>query len=202
MFTLTKYRSAIRSYINTTLSDATLNQIINDGYKDVCVKALCYETQLKKNNITDKLVSLVGDKVVKVLFVEYYGKPIGMQRVVPNVVGVAPISGSAPQFWFQWGDYLYVEPFPDVETYDLYAYAACLPPTILSSDSDYPVFSAEYHEDLLNFSIAFAFLKLKKWGEASYFYNKYIRSVQGKRKARLSTRADREIPDIVRFENA
>lgn len=210
--TLTKYRSVIRSILNetstTSLSDAELNILVNDGYKDVCAKALCYESRLTKENVSsaEKLISLVGLNVIKVNYVEYYTSPLGMLSVLPTTVGHIPINGSTPQYWFQWGDYIYIEPAPDVSTYDLYVYAALYPDATMSSDSDTPTYvPEEFHEDILNFATAYACLKLKRWGDAAFFYNKYIAVIQKKKmdylKRFVEPRTIKEIPDTVTVTN-
>lgn len=210
--TLTKYRSVIRSLLNesstTSLSDTELNTIINDGYKDVCAKALCYESRLTKENVSaaEKLISLVGLNVIKVNYVEYYTSNLGMMEVLPTTVGHVPINGYSPQYWFQWGDYIYIEPAPDVATYDLYLYASLYPAAVLSSDSDTPSsVPEEFHEEILNFATAYSCLKLKRWGDAAFFYNKYIANIQKKKmdymKRFVEPRTIKELPDSVTVTN-
>jgi hypothetical protein len=55
-------RSALNETSTTMLSDAELTILINDGYKDICAKALSYEKKITKDNIStsQKIVPLVG----------------------------------------------------------------------------------------------------------------------------------------------
>jgi hypothetical protein len=213
--TLSLMRSLIRSHLNesstVTLSDTELNTLINDGYKDVAIKALCYENKITKDNISisQKVVSLVGENVIRVNFVEYKSGTTeggwGMLCVSPKTVGHSKIDGSSPQSWFQWGDYIYVEPLPNVATYDLAVYASCYPSAVLSNDSDLcddiPV---EFHECVYLFALAFANLKLKRWSDFSLTYNRYIGTIQNHRNEYMIKYPDgrfaHELPSKVTME--
>jgi hypothetical protein len=214
--TLTIIRTLIRSNLNesaeTRITNTELNSIINDGYKDVSAKGLCYENKIAKDNIaaSEKIISLVGSNVIRVNYVEYKtgategGK--GLLCVLPQSIGYNPLSGDYPQGWFQWGQYLYIEPIPDVATYDLAVYAACYPAAVMSVDGDLPAsLPVEFHECVYEYTLAFACLKLKRWGDAAAFYNNYIMNVQRKRMEFISktpdARAMRIIPDTVEVRN-
>jgi hypothetical protein len=207
--TLSTIRSLIRSEINeattTSLTDAELNSIINDAYKDTAVKGLCYESKIVKSNITSKFISLASDNIVKINYVEYdLGTGcLGMIQANAPTIGHTPIDGSSPQYWFKWGDYLIVEPLPDVSTYDLNLYASCYPFAVLSGDNDLPSsLPVEFHECVFLYSVAFSCLKLKRWGDFGSFYNRYIESVQVKKAEYVSkfpeVRQQQDIPRRVK----
>ena len=214
--TLSTIRSLIRSELNesttTALTDTELNSIINDGYKDVSAKGLCYENKIAFNNIAaQKIVPLVfaTNHILRVNYVEYKSGTTqggwGMMRVVPQTIGHMKIDGSTPQYWYQWGDYLYVEPVPDVATYDLEVYASCYPAAVLSGDSDTPTnLPSEFHESVYLFAVAFAAFKLKRWGDAANAYNRYIIDIQRKRNEYVTKYPDgrfaHELPDHVTME--
>jgi len=130
--TLSLMRTLIRGTLNESstsiLSDAELNSLVNDGYKDVAVKGLCYENKITKTDISisQPIISLRSDNVIKVNYVEYdlSSSGLGMASVYPQTMGHIGINGYTPQFWFQWGSYLVLEPLPDVGTYDLFVYEA------------------------------------------------------------------------------
>lgn len=203
-------RSALNETSTTMLSDAELTILINDGYKDICAKALSYEKKITKDNIStsQKIVPLVGENVARINYVEYKsgttegGK--GMMCVLPQAVGHIPINTNAPQYWYQWGEYLVLEPLPDAATYDLSVYASCYPSAVLvatSADlpaSDLPV---EFHEDVYYFTLAFAALKLKRWADAATAYNRYIADIQIKRMQYITKQVDirmtHELPESV-----
>lgn len=185
---LVTMRNLIRSNLNelttSVLSDAELNSIINDAYKDVSSRGFCYENKITKSNIpaSVKLIPLVSDNVVRVHYVEYdlaTSGCRGMIEILPTVVGHVSINDYTPQYWFQWGNFLVVEPLPNVATYDLFIYASCYPATVLSADGDLPSsVQPEFHEVILNLATAMAALKLKRWGDTSLYYNDYVDNIQ------------------------
>src|SRR3989338_6128358 len=158
--TLAVIRSLVRSDLNesgtTILSDTELNAIINDGMKDVAVKGLCYENKIAFDNIatTQKIVPLLQatNHILRVNFVEYKTGTteggLGMLGVLPQTIGHSTINGNTPQYWFQWGDFLIVEPITDAATYDLAVYATCYPAAVLSADGEIPSsLPVEFHEE-------------------------------------------------------
>ena len=213
--TLSTIRSLLRNDLNdsgtVTLTDAELNTLINDGYKDVCVKGCCYESKITKSNIPTgvSLVPLVGLSVIRVNYVAYdtgTGEK-GMLRIVPQALGANPLTGATPQHWFQWGPYLVIEPTPDVATYDLFVYASCYPATVLSNDTDTPsAVPAEFHECVYRFSMAYANLKLRRWGRFATAYNEYIIDLQAKREEYIAKHPDpreiKRIPNFVEVQRA
>ena len=204
-------RNLVRSDLNesttTMLADSELNSAANDGYKDVCAKGLCYENKLTFDNIAaEKIVSLVGNNVIRVNYVEYKTGAtqggIGMLGILPQVVGREKVDTNTPRQWFQWGQYLIIEPLPDVATYDLAVYAACYPATVMSADGDLPAsIPAEFHECILYFTIFAAALKLRRWADAANAYNRYIADIQRKRAEYVMKypdgRLSHSIPDSV-----
>jgi len=221
--TVAKIISNVRSDLNetttTVLSDAELTIMINDGYKDVATKGLCYENKISKDvSASQKVISLVSSNVVRVNYVEYKSADTeggwGMLRVLPQTIGYSPVEyvsstngTGAPQYYFQWGPYLIIEPIPDVGTYHISVYASCYPQAVRVATSadiaagDVPV---EFHESIYLFTLAFAALKLKRWGDAASTYNRYIISLQQKRAEYISKYPDvrftHELPDNVTMQ--
>jgi hypothetical protein len=254
--TFAKIISNVRSDLNesgtTGLSDAELRLIVKDGLKDTAVKGLCYEQKIAKTDIpARKIVSLVGSGVLRVNYVEYKSGTTqggaGLMAVLPSTFGHTNLDGTSPQYWFQWGEYIMLDPTPDVAAYDLEVYAACYPTSIASGSlvvgttyvidlvgtttwatagaaaetlgtefvasatsagtgtavtmSQLPV---EFHECVYLFTLAFAALKLKRWGDAANAYNKYIIDVQRKRNEYImkypESRLALELPSNVTME--
>lgn len=192
---LSTIRSLVRSALNesstTTLTDTELTSIINDGYKEVCSKTMCYEVRINIPNITSgvRLVPLsyasTSNHVMRVNYVEYYRTTsdipygYGLPQVYPQSLGHMPIDTSVPQFWFQWGDFLVIEMTPDAGTYDLFVYASCYPTTVLSADADIPSCAPpEFHESIYLYATAFSAVKLKRWSDVAVFYNRYVDAIQ------------------------
>jgi hypothetical protein len=215
--TVAKILSNVRSDLNesstTILSDAEITIILNMGYRDVCAKGLCYESKIAKTNISvsQKVVSLVGNGVIRVNYVEYKSGATqggwGLLCALPQTFGHASVDGSSPQYWFQWGDYLILDPVPDVGTYDLEIYAACYPTVVLSTaGTDLPASNlpVEFHESVYLFTLAFSALKLRRWADAAMAYNQYIVEVQRKRNEYVMKYPEGQIahrlPDTVTME--
>lgn len=214
---LATIRNLVRSGLNETtttiLSDTELNSIANDGYKDTAVKGLCYENKIAFNNIASgqKIVDLVfaTNHIIRVNYVEYKTGTteggLGMLCALPPSFGHSKVDASVPQYWFQWGQSLVIEPLPDVATYDLAVYASCLPAAVLSADADLPVgLPVEFHECVFFFTLAFAALKLRRWSDAANAYNQYIMELQQKRSEYIMKYPDGrltlELPDSVSME--
>lgn len=204
-------RSALNETTTTMLTNTELTIMENDGYKDVCAKGFAYEKKITKDNISadQKIISLVGQHIVRINYVEYKSGTTqggsGMMCTPPTSIGHMPIPSNAPWYWFQWGEYLIVEPLPDVATYDLEVYATCFPSAVLvATTADIPSsdIAVEFHEDIELFTNAFACLKLGRWSDLSAYYNRYINSVLMKKEQYILKYADSkislEIPESVK----
>jgi hypothetical protein len=195
--TLASIRNMVRYELNesSALSDLELNSIINDGYKDITVKTLCYENKIPVLNIPSciKTVNISQNNIIRIVYVEYdLGNGcLGMKEVMPQTIGHLTIDGDYPQFWFQWGVSLVIEPLPTVSTYDINIYAACYPSVIMSLDGDLPIcLPSAFHECIYLYAVSFAALKLKRWLGFVSRYNKYIASIQEKKKEFVSKYPD------------
>jgi hypothetical protein len=149
-----------------------------------------------------RMIPLLSLNIVRVNYVEYLGSSLGMIGIVPQALGHIKIDTYTPQFWFQWGNYLIIEPLPDVGTYGLNIYAACYPDSVMTSDSDLPVYlPVAFHESIYSYALAYSCLKLKRWQEATTFYMRYITNLQRKKDEfairRPDVRAMMDIPNVV-----
>lgn len=201
--TFASIRTLIRDEMNeqstVRLTDTELGRIVNDAYKDVCVKALAYEKKITKTNISsaERIISLVGENVIRVTYVEYdIGTGcIGMVNALPNTVGYSSINDYTPQYWFQFGEYLIVEPIPDAGTYDLYVYASCYPASELSADADLPSnLPSEFHECIYDYGMAMSNIKFSRWGSMTAGYNYYHQMISAKQAEYI-----RKTPDVRKF---
>ena len=203
-------RTLVRSNLNETsftpITDAELNAIVNDGYINVAVKALCYEQKIPVNNIPSSvdLIPLAGYNIVKVNYIEYSSPdlPLAMISVNPQTIGHVTIDGSSPQFWFQWGNYVKIEPLPDTSTYDLNLFVSCYPALPMIADTDLPyLIPAEFHECIFLYTLAFASFKLRRWNDAIDHYNRFTERVQIERQEYQSkfpeVRAQLDLPNKV-----
>ena len=217
--TFSTIKSLVRSDLNETgytmLSETELGNIINDGYKDVTAKGLCNEVKISKSSIAaEKVISLIGtvgggQDIIRVNYVERLATGVttggvGLIAVLPQTIGFLPMTTGVPQYWFQWGNYLVVEPVPTAATYDLNIYASCYPTAVMTAAIS--TLPSEFHECVYTFTLAFAALKLKRWADAANAYNKYIVDVQRKRAEYImkhpDSRISHELPDSVTMEES
>jgi hypothetical protein len=203
---LTDIRTRVRSLMNedsnsTFLTDTILNRMINDAERDICIKTGCLE------NI-DSVTTIASTRTVafsghKVKYLEYIGSTReGLQRVTPKHLGYGTFKGSTPQRWFQWGGTCVIDPMPGTTTYTLYQYVSDYPHTEMSSDTDEPAIPSSYYEDIIQFVLFRALLRDRKYQQAAFVYNKYIESIQAKKKIITAQQPDsrmaNKIPDVVR----
>ncbi|MFH1147970.1 MAG: hypothetical protein V1736_09735 [Pseudomonadota bacterium] len=212
-------RSDLNETTTTMLSETELHAIIADGGKDVTAKGLCNEVLIDRPALAaERIITLIptaggGEDLIRVNYVEYItgatwaaglaasAEPKGMICCLPQAVGFAPITTGVPQYWFQWGNYLIIEPVPTAATYSMKIHAACYP---TSEATLYTTIPTEFHECIYQFTLAFAALKLKRWADFANAYNKYIADVQRKRMEYITKypegRISHEIPDSVTME--
>ena len=123
-------------------------------------------------------------------------------RITPHRLGHIPLHGeTSPKYWFQWGNYIVIEPTPDA-TYDLNAYVSIYPSDQMSSDADEPEIPKEFQEAIVPYIVMIAKLKDRKYQEAAIRYGEYISTLQSsidkyirRRPARVQ---DIRLPDLVR----
>jgi hypothetical protein len=198
LFTLLDIRTLVRTEINESsnfISDIDLNSIINDGYRDVAVKGLCCENKIQISNIPayTNIIDISGNNIIRVTKVEFdFGSGcLGMKEVAPQTIGHVTIDGYSPQFWFQWGTSLIIDPPPILGTYNINIYSACYPNTIMSLDGDMPVaIPLSFYECVYLYTISLVELKLKRWTMAAIKYNIYIDSIQKKKNEFILRRSD------------
>lgn len=191
---------------NNLLSDYFLNLLINDGYKDVSIKGVSYESRVSKANIYSGSgqVSLSSSNPIRPAFVSYdtgTGE-IGLAKIIPQALGHIPTQGDYPQFWFPWGDIIVIDPVPAVATYDLFAYCAIFPTAALTLDTDTPTnLPPEFHECVYMYALAWSNLRLRQWANFVTQYNDYHAELTRRKNEYITKHPDlvtvRALPDVV-----
>jgi hypothetical protein len=99
---------------------------INDGYKEVSSRAFCIEETYDATTAVDsRIIEYSGHKVIDVYCVEL-GK--FLLNTIPQMFGInLDANNNYPQKWFQWGNYIIIDPVPST-IYNLIIYTA-IPPT-------------------------------------------------------------------------
>lgn len=126
----------------------------------------------------------------------------GLLKINPQIRGRVSIDDNKPKCWFPWGSKIVIEPVPD-DAYPLDLYVSDYPTTELTSDTDIPsCLPLEFHECIIPFSCYCVLFRMKKWGLASYYYNRYLNSVETRYKIYMDRKAEdkklKRMPDRVR----
>lgn len=117
---------------------------------------------------------------------------IGIPCITPSTVGSSLLedAGYWPQGWFQWGQFLYIQPVPD-DRYLLVLYLADNPDLALINGTDIPTdLPDEFQECIILFACYALCLKLRRWGLASAYYNRYVQLLMVKKAAFISHMPD------------
>lgn len=178
---LSNLRDNVRTIINEATAafwtDAELNRLINDGERDVAIKSLCLENiDTATTTASTRLVQFSGHKI---LHVEYTDAtyPLGLIRIRPNQLGRIPYNGATPQFYFQWGNQVIIDPIP-ATTYNLNLYIADYPEYEMSSDTDEPQVPKRFHELIILHAVYRALMKDRKFATAGAIYQAYSSELQ------------------------
>ena len=125
-------------------------------------------------------------------------------QIDPRGVGHIAINSSFPRYWFQWGEYIVIEPVPDA-VYSLLLYIPDWPTVGLSVTPNVPVdLPPEFHPCVVDFACYVLAMKLGRWGLATQYYNTYIRNMKKRYIDYIRRKTERreihEIPDNVKYE--
>lgn len=121
----------VRTYLNEVTADfytqAEIYRWLSIAAKDISQKTLSTRRILDAVTITS--TRNVATSVYKVLHVEYIpssGREQMLTRIDPLRAGHYPTNGTAPQYWYEFGTNIGIDPVPDA-AYKLRLYVADLP---------------------------------------------------------------------------
>jgi len=184
-------------------SDTQIKRWLNSGENDIATKSLCYKSIQSKS--TTNGVRTVAVTCIKVHHVEYIptGTNIGLVKINPLQLGHLPTDGVTPQYWFQWGQVIGIEPKP-TETYSLKLYTSIFPTVALANDTDEPAISRKFIPLMVDFAEFCGLLRDNQYGKASAVYIPYIQELKQIRNAILTKysniRKDLKIPNTIKYE--
>lgn len=129
--------------------------------------------------------------------------PVGNIKVTPHHIGhIALRESTSPQYWFQWGNYVYLEPVPD-DAYTLNAYVSVSPTDEMSDDADTPEIPEEFQSAIVPYVVFMGKLKERKYAEAAGKYIEYTGLLQSLIDKYIRRRASRvkdiRLPDSMRI---
>ncbi len=130
----------------------------------------------------------------------------GIPCINPGSIGHTGLNNNQPQGWFQWGDFLYIDPIPSTR-YLLIAYYSENPsiPVDSSLNTEPKELPEEFKRCLLYFTISMVCIKLRRWGTMIEYYNKYMELLHATKTGYISknidARATHVAPDNVGVRN-
>lgn len=217
-------RSELNEYSTIRISAAEVLAAINDAQLHVATRSLCIEKEILEVTVsgrntvksygirtnyveliseddlvvfTDDDVTFEDDDVEWNTIAASADLKIGLQCILPTNIGSVPLNNSTyPEYWFNWGDYLVIEPVPDAR-YILKLYYADYP-IQLTGDSSVLEVPKEFHQCVIDYALHLLSIKLQRWTDVALYYNKYLTSLQMATVIYVrkfpDTKASREIP--------
>lgn len=120
-----------RAYLNEATADffaqADIFAWLSSGVRDIAQKSLCIRRIIDVD--TANATRTVATSCYKVMHVEYIpssGRSLMLTKIDPLRVGHYPLDGTAPQYWYEFGQTIGIEPLPNA-TYRLRLYVVDLP---------------------------------------------------------------------------
>ena len=100
------------------------------------------------------------------------------QHITPQHLGHIKLHEIiTPQYWFQWGNNIVIEPRPTVE-YDLNVYVSGYPSDQMSTDANEPQIPTEFQKAIPYYAAMMAEFQAKRYTEFAFHYNLYISTIQ------------------------
>jgi hypothetical protein len=139
--TASDLESLSRIYLNEATAkfytQAELYRWFSVGVSDIASKAGAVQRIL--NAQTGASVRTVDFNALKVQFVEYVpssGRSIMLTKIDPLKIGNYPITGTAPQYWYEYGTQIGIEPLPNA-VYQLRLYVSDIAKMIVFDNAGY-----------------------------------------------------------------
>lgn len=210
----TDYEELVRLRLNEfTQAGVTSGEVFtsfNDAYIHIASRALCIESTTTLSTISGCPFVLFPSTGCRVLEISLStGK--GLMEIQPANKGRIPLNGTAPQYWFQWGSNVVIEPVPDA-VYALTILYAAYPIVSMKGrdvynngngisfvdtygvawiDYDYPAeLPYEFHPCIVDFASYLMSLKFKRWGKAGEFYNQYVENLSKRKREYIERKAE------------
>ena len=128
------------------------------------------------DNVFQDTPDTVWTDTVDTLWLAYPGT--ALQRIAPHQLGHLKCRGLiTPQFWFQWGNKLVIEPRPTT-AYNLNVYGSTNPSNQMSLSTDEPEIPDEFQQAIIPYACMMAKFQAKRYSEFIIYYNSYLSALQ------------------------
>jgi hypothetical protein len=199
--TLSEYRARVRTLLNertpSVYMDTEINDWLNDGQKDVAIKAKCIEATAQTISLVAGTASysFTGIDPVAVL-----STSIALIRITPKQFGHIRANGTGPQFYWTWNGSVYIYPTPSGTPGSLTLYAAGSPDPI-TNDGHVSNLPVQFSALIILYATYRGMIKAAKFQQAASLYSIYIKELgfhqtnDSAQYARPDALDEREIPD-------
>jgi len=172
---LTRIRDVLNEDTASFWTDTELTRILNDAVREVAASAECIERteDITTSNGT-RLTAFTANKAVYAEYIPGSGTPTGLIRIHPKQAGYVPVNGVTPQYFWEAGSYIGIEPLPN-SAYTIRLYVQDYPASDISSNVDLAELPEEYRFLPVLYTISQAFRKASDYGPSAQimgiFYN-------------------------------
>ena len=170
-YTLATLRIEVRALLKEATAsfwtNAQIDSYINDAISDISVKSGCYRSTVSVNTTTlTRLVLFTGYKCVAV---EY--NKVSLIKIYPLQAGHVKLNGVAPQYWFEFGSSIGIEPIPP-GAYALTLYTLLAPATLVN-EADVPDIPYTFCHLIIPYATSLALQEDAKYGAAKLIMDVY-----------------------------
>lgn len=161
---ITRVRDILNEDTASFWIDTELTRILNDAIRDIAEVAGCIErTEDITTTASTRLTAFTANKVAYAEYIPGSGTPKGLIRIHPKQAGRVPVNGTTPQYFWEAGSNVGIEPLPD-GTYTIRLYVQDYPSSDVSLNVDLAELPEEYRFLTILYTAAQAFLKSSDYG--------------------------------------
>ncbi len=173
----------------------------NEAVHDIASKTACIETILPVTTTSgSRLVPFAGHKVRYVEYLPTTGNRIGLQAITSKNLGHLPYNSITPQYWFQWGTDIIIDPKPTA-TYNLNLYVSQWPDYLMSDLDDEPLVDLDFQILIIPYVLFKTYLRDKKFRTAAFCYQMYAAGINEIKARRIKRQKDHvaviSLPEMV-----
>ncbi len=170
---ITRIRSLLAEISVSFWSNAQITSYINEAIRDIAKQTGCIQHIDSATTTTSThLVAFTGLKCHAVEYIPTSGTRKSLIKISPLEVGHNTFDGVTPQFWFEDGSNVGIDPIPDT-TYNLSLYISDYPTADLSVNTEIPCIPPAFRSLITPYAVALAFSQDRKPKPVEYLLSIY-----------------------------